>query len=216
MDHDWRTLLTDYRGQAQPVLSKLTEEYLDGVYGAGTMNAATDLGVSFVPSYGMNSTFVGGNAVHGGTLLTNRNPWDNPGNKLAATRVSEVINAARLVTFAPSASARSGAEPQIGSPFATPRAIDVLWGSVEIRPPMLAWNTSTQPYTPIDPQWTVDTSQDTYLCVGSFAAGDGVPVARWGGSRVPCAKFDGSVSDHDIEELAEDFRLWSPYATLGQ
>jgi hypothetical protein len=212
LDNEWQTMFRDYRNKE--LNAKLAVEFENGIYGAGSAADAgggDKMGISNIPSFGMNSVFVGGDNVHGGDDLTDLNPWDNPAGKIAATRTSEIKNPARLIVFAPSVYPDGGMPPD---PFPNPPPVtDVEFGSPELRPPMLGWERDgNDVLQPLELQWTIQGRDDIQVTPGQFDAGGGVPIARWGTTEVPAAHFDGSVLTTELLDLQTDFQKWSPFA----
>ena len=101
LSEHWGTMYVDYRNDE--LNNALVKEFDNNIYGPGTI-AADGFGISEIPSFGMNSVFIGGDSFHGGNDITNRNPWSptDPNDVLAATRLSEVKNPSRIILFASS------------------------------------------------------------------------------------------------------------------
>jgi len=209
--HEWKVMFVDYR--SRELTGKLTSEFDRGIHGPGTAdwNASpcSEMGISLIPSFGLNSILVGGDNVHGGTDITERNPWDDPANKLAATRFSEVKNPSKLIIFAPTmhyddASLFPDTEecPQNPLPLA-----HVRFGYVELRPPFIEGLK----------QWHIKNNE--VVADGDFEASDaknrpiggGWPIARWDKSQLPVGHLDGSVTTEDINNLAQDMSNWNPF-----
>jgi type II secretory pathway pseudopilin PulG len=227
LDYDWRPMFADYR--APNLVAKLAAEAtnktdmgdFEPIYGPGTASwngadgVPEELGISLTPSFGLNSIFVGGDDVHGGDILTAYNPWDNPGNKIAATRLSEVKNPSTLVLFAPCVHY----DDQNLFPDNPLPLSDFRYGYVELRPPF-----TPNPETPDDDdlirQWRINDNV-VEIVDGDFSAtdakgrpiGGGWPIARWDQSMLPVGHLDGSVTTEDINTLAADWPRWSPWAT---
>ncbi|MDY7108010.1 MAG: type II secretion system protein [Planctomycetota bacterium] len=227
LDYEWRTMFADYR--APNLVAKLAKEAtnkteggdFEPVYGPGTAawdgsdGVPEELGISLTPSFGLNSVFVGGDDVHGGDLLTDYNPWDNPGNKIAATRFSEVRNPSTLVLFAPGVHFDDqNLFPDNPLPLA-----EFRYGYVELRPPI-----TPDPEDPDGPpleHWRIEENEVVIGAAGDFSAtdakgrpiGGGWPIARWDQSRLPVGHLDGSVTTEDINTLAVDWPRWSPWET---
>lgn len=159
------------------------------------------------PTYGMNSIFVGGDSVHGGTYATDRNPWTPASgleNKiLAATRFTQVKNPARLIVFGSSAKVSTDGGPEIYD--------DTSLGFCELRAPYLQLNVLNQW---VERQWFVGTGGDIKTATGGTYAdppGAGIPIVRRGQDLIPVAMLDGSASIEKASELAGDMRRWDPF-----
>ena len=220
LDNEWKTLFIDYR--SKELVALLWEETLTGIYGPGSADpGGGKLGVSLIPAFGLNSIYVGGDDVHcGNDIARDRNPWNPaiPSDILAATRLSEVKNPAKLIVFAPTVHFGEVLDPRV--PLVTDASITSLaFGYAELRPPFIQLDRD-------DPdsrqkQWHM--AQTFTLLDGNFSASDnetrpiggGVPVARWGKDLIPTGRLDGSVITDDLQQLAQDEegRNWSPHAT---
>jgi type II secretory pathway pseudopilin PulG len=220
--YDWRVMYTDYR--APNLISKLNVEFEHGIYGPGSADweasPAAEIGISLVPSFGLNSILLGGDDVHGGNTLTDLNPWDNPGGKIAATRFAEVRNPSTLVLFAPSVHYGERDDDPANDLFDyeenPPLAhVDLYFGYVELRPPLIPKLGGLDDELP---QWHIESNR--IIADGDFDAmddderhiGGGWPVARWDQSKLPVAHLDGSVTTEDINNLASDWTKWSPWS----
>lgn len=194
VDHAWETFFTDTRDQG--LLSELHGEFGNGVYGPGTAGA-NEIGISERPAYGLNSIFVGGDSVHGGQDVVNRNPWNTLGNDpIAATRFSEVKNPSRLIIFAPTVMVEAD--------------LDESLGFCELRPPYLEFDPSADAW--INPQWKVGVGglvEQTPM--GLYADGAGLPIARSGKNLMPVAHLDGSAVVEQISDISRDMRRWDPF-----
>ncbi len=208
VDHAWETFFTDTRDQG--LLSELEAEFGKGIYGpAGNSNI--DGGISERPAYGLNSIFVGGDSVHGGTYATNRNPWDGSEEKIAATRFSEVKNPSRLIIFAPTVMLEAD--------------LDESLGFCELRPPFLEFDPDADTW--INPQWSIGVGGLVQPTVTGQDGRAGLPIVRSGKNTIPVANLDGSATIERLEYLgmtAEDtdddgvpdrffvdMRRWSPF-----
>jgi len=199
LESGWSVLLDDYR--SGEITAAASAAFDRGAFGPGTASG-TDLVYSAVPAFGYNSTFLGGNDVHGAANLRQLNPWENPGGAVARTRASDVRRPAFLVTFAPSINWQHAFEPG-----ATPNPQLVVGrvplGSAEIRPPVVFTSDGTRLS-----QWDVE--DNAYVRTGTFGGFDGVPYARWRRDEIPTARFDGSVVTTSLTNLARDLRHWYP------
>ncbi len=220
LDNEWKTLFIDYR--SNELLAHLSGEILGSIYGPGSADAGNgELGVGLIPAFGLNSIYVGGDDVHGDGDITSRNPWNPtvPSDILAATRLSEVKNPAKLIVFAPTVHWGEVVDPR--SPLLTdPPMTSLAFGYSELRPPFILLDRDN-PDSDNRQQWHMErtfTKLD-----GDFNADDGegrpigggVPVARWGKDLIPTGRLDGSVITDDLQQLAQDAerRNWSPHAT---
>ena len=215
LDDVWKTMYVDYRSKA--LLSQLEVEYLDGTYGPGTIDPASDeLGISIVPSFGMNSIFVGGDSFHGGSEVTPFNPWNTLGNDpLAATRFSEVKNPAKLIVFGTTARA-SDDLPILDEVYDSDER---LLGYVELRAPFTVFDDANgnglwdPGETWSNQQWAIGTQGKVVrTTTGDYADPTGLPVSRWGANLLPVANLDGSTGVEETSVLAVDMRRWSPFA----
>lgn len=153
------------------------------------------------PTYGMNSIFVGGDSVHGGTYATDRHPWQNNEKPIAATRFTQVKNPARLIVFGSAAKVLPGGGP--------PTYDDTTLGFCELRAPFLEivddiWTNQ---------QWEVGTGGNIFTVDGDYSdpPGAGIPIIRRGQDLMPVAMLDGSASIEKASELAGDMRRWNPF-----
>lgn len=230
LDDAWKTMYTDYanRGIVDVLTSEMNRASPPGdppAYGPYTATAG-DLGAARMPSFGMNSIFVGGDDVHGGSAITRRNPWEPAlaagESVLAVTRLSEARSPSRLIVFAPS---RYPWNEQDDRFAAWPRGRQVL-GSPEVRPPFIELDrsgSSPADWTWITRQWHINDGStstpevakreaDNTGEASDFSAGGGLPIVRWG-DQIPVGRLDGSVSSFEIERLFIDMRMWSPFET---
>lgn len=139
---------------------------------------------SLYPSFGMNTTFVGGDSERSGFLpdtLPNGNP--NPLGRFYAARLSQILRPADLIVFA---SARTQATPDSS-----------MWdGYFRLEPPRF-----------LDRQWTTSYEPDNAASFGNLA------VRTKSGQRDEAitATADGSVKLESVRTL-EDMRRWAPGA----
>ncbi len=204
LDHKWDVYMTDYRDKQ--LVGALEEEYGDGdgaggdAFGPGTATGG-QFGISRVPSYALNSIYLGGDNWHG----TDRSPWVFTGtsvqmnpNTVAAQRMSDVKNPAKIIVFG-----------------AVRDAIDLSekpMGYCELRAPFADFDPNTQ--TGSDPQWTVASAGQVTFTGPPGPAG--VPVSRLRDGRVPISHLDGSVEAEYLERLSVDMSRWSPKALSTQ
>ena len=203
VDNAWEVFYTELRDVG--LMAQLEAEYSCCIYGPGSDPCpglgcpdppANPVGISERPTYGLNSIFVGGDSVHGGSYATDRHPWQTNNPVIAATRFTQVKNPARLIVFGAAAKAdASGAMVYE----------DQSLGFCELRPPFLDESSGAW----IDPQWIVgggglieDPSTDQF--------GTGIPIDRHGEGMVPVAHLDGSAAAVSLADLSADMRMWNP------
>jgi prepilin-type N-terminal cleavage/methylation domain-containing protein len=208
LGHKWETMFVDYGSKS--LESTLAKEYAEGIFGPGTLtNPATQFGIARVPSFGLNSIFLGGDAVHGGPDAVPFNPWNATGNEsIAATRFTDVKTPAHMIVFAPVKQANVNVNPTL--PFR-----DLEFGFPELRAPFL---TLLPDGTWGDQQWELEGDGSTIKMslsaetIGAYAEGGGLPVARWGGAAFPVGNLDGSISVETPVSLSNDMTRWSHQA----
>jgi hypothetical protein len=167
-----------------------------------------------VPSYGLNSLYMGGDNVHG---PVDRSPWanlpsgSNP-NTIAAQRLSDVKYPTKIIVFGAS-KLEGNLSPAVPAALNTP---EKPLGYCELRAPFANFDPATQ--TGSDSQWSIDTSggptDGEILFTGSNPAG--VPISRLKDDRVPISHLDGSVEAEFLARLAADMSRWSPKALSTQ
>jgi type II secretory pathway pseudopilin PulG len=200
-DHAWMSFFTDLRDRG--TRSRIQVAFDEGHFGPSNPGSIPG-GLSERPSFGMNSIFVGGDIVHGGDYVTDRNPWcpDFPDDVLAATRLSEVKNPRKLIVFAPAA--RAGQGPSGEAVYEEPEL-----GFCELRPPYLEFDQGTQTW--IQGQWKVgQRGLVEHLPTIELDAGCGLPIDRIGSGVVPVSNLDGSADLIGLPELWRDMTRWSP------
>lgn len=160
----------------------------------------TDIAQS--PSFGMNSIFVGGDSEHGGDWAISRNPWNGSNPRLAATRLSQVREPARLIAFG----AAAPASPTIGDD-PDDNYLHTDRGYAEFRAPYLEqldsgeWDQQ---------QWEIGLGgRVVHADSASTDPGAGFPIER-SAAGVPTVMIDGSTEAARLETLAEDMSRWSP------
>ena len=209
----WETMFVDYHSKR--LRSQLETEFQNGVYGPVSRDASAtppELGISRIPSFGMNSIFVGGDSFHGGSEVTPFNPWNTVDNKpIAATRLSEVRNPATLIVFGAAALADTGGG---GETYDSEERL----GYVELRPPFTVFDEG-DPGDPSDDlwtnrQWEIGKNGEVIRTMsGDYAEASGLPLARWGANNLPIAHLDGSTAVEVLHPtLKFDMRRWSPFA----
>jgi type II secretory pathway pseudopilin PulG len=204
LDHNWDIYMTDYRN-AQ-LVAALESEYGNGdgvggdAFGAGSAGP-DQFGIARVPSYGLNSIYLGGDNFHVDESLS---PWiigadvqNNP-DTIAAVRLSMVKNPGKMIVF--------GACRYQGPPD-LPAYGDSALGYCELRAPYANFDPVTQ--TGSDQQWTVSTEGEAVL---QGAGPAGLPFSRLEDDRVPISHLDGSTEAEYIHRLAEDMSRWAPNA----
>ena len=208
LDDAWQTMFVDYGSPALD--TQLDEEYRGmaagtNVYGFGTVGqvpGGEGLGAGRLPAFGMNSIHVGGDNVHGPGAVVAANPWDNPSNSIAATRLAEVANPANLLVFAPTQYNPN----EVDSFVPTPPVTEVIFGYAELRPPSINVGGS------VFDQWGIGAGG---ILSVSFNGAGGIPVARRAkrGQELPVAHLDGSVTVEDTLKLATEPKFWEPFYT---
>jgi len=204
LSNKWETMFVDYGSKR--LNAQLAKEYEADVFGPGSLTVPADqLGIASIPSFGLNSIFLGGDAVHGGAVATPYSPWNGAGNEpIAAVRYSEVKQPAHMIVFAPVKQANLAQNPVMQFP-------DVEFGYVELRPPFI---TLTAGGIWDDRQWEIADDGSSVVASGGadYASGGGMPVSRWGGGALPVAHLDGSVTTETLTSLSNNMTLWSPSA----
>ena len=219
LDYAWKTYTVDYRSSA--IDNYLTREFATGLaggkYGPGTAGTAT-ASIGFTPSFGLNSVYVGGDAIHGDPNLS---PWanwpNNNPNTVAATRLSEVKFPAKLIVFG---STRHSKMQNLGDALTKEAKgkYGLDYGYVELSAPFANFDPVGQVGTL--PQWTIDTAvgsptqgQIIFSGMGTYA---GVPIDRLGQDMLNIGFLDGSVGTEAISRLEKDMSRWSPFALSTQ
>jgi prepilin-type N-terminal cleavage/methylation domain-containing protein len=197
VDNAWETFFTDTSDAGARTV--FATEYVTGNYGPSGSSTYAG-GISERPTYGLNSIFVGGDSMHGGVDIADLNPWTNPQEKIAAVRLSEVKNPARLIVFAPAALAGNGTAYE-----------DAGVGFCELRPPYLDGPDVPSGFWAL-PQWKVGAHGAVQQTAdGQYTAGAGLPIDRSGGDLMPVAHLDGSAVVEQISKLSRDMRRWNPF-----
>lgn len=209
LDHNWQVMFTDYRSAG--LLTRLEDEYgagdASGIYGPDVANPPTTLGIASVPSYGLNSLFLGGDSTHG--PATGMAPWKVGVTKpLAITRMSDAKSPAKLVVFAPAAWCSGGLDVMGKIDPGT----QVRLGYPELRPPMVGLGGG--PYTAPDGtlltrNWSFNGAENLTEVDPAYADA-GLPVDRLGDDKIAIGHLDGSVDTQFAKRLAEDMSLWDP------
>lgn len=211
LDNAWQTYLVDYR--SKEIESRIEDEVsaqddADRVYGPGTATG-TQLGLSEIPAFGMNSIYVGGDTTHGGDMIKQYHPWQPDNETIAATRLSEVRNPSTLIVFAPTAEA----DPSLGSesPYVFFDGLEFAQGFPQIQPPMLVVGDEEDPEYE-NPEWSVGGGgQVVRDPMAQLDAGAGLPIARWGDDVMPVANLDGSTTMESISGLMIDMNRWRAF-----
>jgi prepilin-type N-terminal cleavage/methylation domain-containing protein len=200
LDNAWETFFTDMSDPGS--LNRFHQDFGAQIYGPADPAAAYLFGISERPSYGLNSIFVGGDSVHGGTDITDRNPWTGTRPKIAATRLSEVKNPSRLIVFAPTGLVNTLEPDEVYE--------DPVVGFCELRPPYLEIEPSGQAWGP--PQWWAgERGLVEKTPEGEYAEGAGLPIDRSGKDMLPVVHLDGSAVVEQFSKLSRDMRRWSPF-----
>lgn len=207
LSNHWETMFVDYR--SQELIIALGAEFENDIFGPGTI-AAGGFGISEIPSFGMNSVFIGGDSFHGGNAITDFHPWQNTNPVMAATRLSEVKNPSRIILFA-----SSMRDPDASGPDGS--AFNIDFGSPELRPPFIDFDPLTGKGDG-QQQWEFGSTVDktgVIIAAGtaSYTNGGGWPIARWGNDLVPVAHLDGSTIAENRFRMGADGSLWSPRVT---
>lgn len=189
LDGDSSVVFSDYRSKA--FSARITSALSSGIYGPGSGDGQ-EIQPSIMPAIGMNTTYVGGNDLHGPAALRAANPWSGTVAKIAATRDSEINKPSELVVFAPS---RRHDRFELNG---------LVLGSPEIRPPRIIFAGGA-----VSGQWDVE-GDSAEPVSGAFSGADGVPFVRWGRVDLPTARFDASVVSVELARLGSDMRLWLP------
>lgn len=226
LDHEWRTMMVDYRNPS--LMIQMNQEHEQGTFGPGGINAPPTearIGIASVPSFGLNSIFVGGDSSHGGANVWINSPFRNPPpQRLAAQRLSEVRNPSQLIVFGPVAAASDQDLPpgQI-DPYL--RQVKSSWiGYPELRAPALVSNADWSCWS--KHQWQLGdkgrVAWGTAVADGFRTSGvpgtvpvgvGGLPIVRWGTTQYPVGHLDGSTEMTDLAAIAADMRRWSPFVT---
>ena len=195
VDNAWDVFYTELRDAG--LMAQLHAEYSGGIYGPFG-NSVTG-GISERPTYGLNSIFVGGDSVHGGTSIADQHPWQDSNPVIAATRFTQVKNPARLIVFGAAAMADTSGSTVYD---------DELFGFCELRSPYL--NLGADMW--IDPQWNVGArGLVEQTGTGEYTDGAGLPIVRSGNDVIPVGMLDGSASLEQVSNLSRDMRRWSPF-----
>ncbi|UCD76144.1 MAG: type II secretion system protein [Phycisphaerales bacterium] len=199
MGHQWQTVMTDYHS-AEVTAYFLNREFStdgSGIYGFGSATWPTQLGIGAVPSFGLNSIFVGGDSYHGGPTAVSRNPWmpTDPNDVLAATNYTEVKNPAKLIVFG---STRYYADQSTFYDYDNDTAPvnDPIMGYCELRPPFIPLGPDTW-----ERHWHLEGALAVDDGGSMYSNGGGVPVGRWGDDDFLSAMLDGSTAVEDLTAL---------------
>lgn len=214
MGDNWQDLFTDIRDPG--LMARLSQEFDSGVYGPGSSTSAADIGISDHPSFGLNSIFIGGDSFHGGPDVVPLNPWSGPTysnpSSIAATRFTQVKNPSKIILFAPTAPAGTGADLTIA--YDNP---DI--GYAELRPPFTILDSAALSGQGqwINCQWILGTDGKVERrMTGDYGGGAGLPIARNGRDRLPVSHLDGSASIEVLDEIANDMSRWSPTEVISR
>ncbi len=208
VDDAWTVFFDDLAASAR---SRIQADVDQGSFGPGSVGSIPG-GVSERPAFGMNSIFVGGDNYHGGSWVTDRNPWDpqNPDEVIAATRLSEVKSPAKLIVFAPAAMAEDPDDPSDDDVYREPDL-----GFCELRPPFTRFvdvpNNDVNDHW-VAAQWIIGLrGRIEPTSFTESGNGAGLPIDRAGeGAALPVANLDGSAEILLLTDLARDMRRWAP------
>ncbi len=203
VDDSWQTFFEEADAGA---MDRFTAEYQQMATSNGSYTAGL---ISELPSFGLNSIFVGGDAVHGG--VGNHNPWDGSQPEKAATRLSQVVNPTKLIVFAPTARASMVADEVYGNVGPGGSTWPDWVGSCELRAPFL-----NRPATTWDDQQWLIGANGRVTQTGVFGSGGGLPIARTakevlngGKEPIPVVHLDVSTGMQPMVDLSEDMRHWT-------
>ncbi|MDG2054312.1 MAG: type II secretion system protein [Phycisphaerales bacterium] len=206
MGGGYKTFMADYRDSA--VLDLMDAEVANNVYGSGSASAS-EIGVGLRPSFGLNSIALGGDSRHGG-LAKRYHPWGSryASERLAATRLSEVVQPSRMILFASShdPDANLGAVP------------GTKWGYMELRPPGAGdfeRSTVDGDDAPANPwefdQWWFDENGQIVDSGSGNLGTAGIPVSRGKKQGLPLVHLDGATSVELVGTIAHDPWSWMPF-----
>ena len=197
VENEWQAFYTDTNDTG--LMAQLEADYASGAYGE----------ISERPTFGLNSIFVGGDSVHGGSDVTDMNPWTptDPNVVIAATRFTQVKNPARLIVFGATAKANP-----IGF---NPLYEDESLGFCELRAPYLINEGDPTDTSSIwkERQWLVGTGGNVSKTIsGNYGAPFvGLPIIRHGNNVIPIGMLDGSTAAETLSSLMRDMRRWNPF-----
>lgn len=206
MSGGYKTFMADYRDST--VLDSMDAEVASNVYGPGS-TSASEIGVSLRPSFGLNSIALGGDSHHGG-IARRYHPWGSQyaSERLAATRLSEVVQPSRIILFASThdPDANLGAVP------------GTKWGYVELRPPgigdferLTATSEEASPNPWELDQWWFDTNGQIVDSGSGNLGTAGIPFSRGKNKGVPLVHLDGATSIEIVGTIANDPWSWMPF-----
>ena len=160
--------------------------------------------LAMVPSYGLNSVFLGGDSRHGDPDWA---PWNSPARQVAAETISQVKNPGQIIVFAATTRSADGS-------WTPPAALGIEPGYVQLQAPYV-YDGDTGRFTDVD-LW--EYSDDGAFIEG--ATGGGWPTDRLNDSaekvsidRVPVARLDGSTASESPSVMLGSLRNWSPFQT---
>ncbi len=204
LDHNWIAYFNDSRDKQ--LVSRLEAEYgngsASGAYGPASISG-TELGIARVPSYGLNSIFLGGDSFHG---PADHSPWNDGKRAYVASRMSEVLNPTKIIVF--------GASEAKGVALPNPTGVAGILGYCELRAPQVM-DAAGNPVL----QWSIDTTSGSptegqVVYTGGGPAG--VPVSRLPGDKIPISHLDGHVEAESLGRLSADMSRWAPNAISAQ
>lgn len=213
---DWTVFFAE---ASKGAIDELKAEVELGQYGPGTGGR-----VSERPTFGLNSIFVGGDSVHGGTYATDRHPWTGDPDvvPIAATRMSQAKNPTKLIVFGSTAmAALDGGDDTYD---------DSSQGFCELRAPFLRRVGVVDDETWVEPQWCATPDGVFRTADGAYLDGAGLPIDRTDNGVLPVAHLDAStegliftppgdlwvISSSGVgDQIHADMTLWSPFQ-VGQ
>lgn len=218
MSENWGAFFAGLRDSS--VTAILQSEYSANKFGPGSIGPG-DIGISERPAYGINAIFLGGDSVHGGDYATSRNPW-NPtlgleDEILAATRMAQVKNPAKIIVAAPTALALNDGDLTdvydtgvIGSGITNDRV-----GYAELRPPYTELDLAQTEWVEEGRWWRVGRGGEIRRIAGmEYGAppdpSTGLPIHRVKPGFLPVVMVDGSTSVENTAELSRDMTRWCP------
>ncbi len=212
IDNAWQTFFQDMSDAG--LMEEFTSDYQQ-LWAGNTYTSSFLGGISERPSFGLNSIFLGGDSVHGGSAVTSVHPWtgNSAVQPIAATRLSAVVNPTRVIVFAPTAKAAdAGSDEVVFDDFVDGRDGTEV-GFCELRPPLLDGSGTRWQ----NRQWTIGAHGLIVSSPSGMSEGVGLPIARTasdmlhgGAEPIPVAHLDASTSVQPLVELSADMRRWDP------
>lgn len=205
LDYSWKTYMTDYASSSlESRFSSELDTNHDTCYGPGTNDPHGNLiGAALAPSFGLNSTFLGGDSFNCDGATKAKHPWTlvnnefvNPG-RIAALRMSEIMNPAQTIVFG---AARFNGVGDLSSLQLTVN--ETKLGYCHLCPPFTLFDHNANMWT--HQHWMVDaTSSEGVAANGMNNVPMGIPYDRIGVSKtVPIVNADGSTASEAIFDLS--------------